>query len=341
MDYCVQGFRKIDTDKWEFANEAFQRGKRHLLKNIQRRKSPQSQQIGSYVGPFDDIEKLRKERSVLMQQVVELQQQQRGTTSQMEAVNKRIKAAEQRQKQMISFLAKLFQNPAFIARLREQKEQGDIKASNTRRKLVRHQPYEPGKADLAVEGQIVKYKRDWSNLTIPSVEQQSPGDLFEGLASLNPTPVMPQEYMDVSKQVGEEASSHGKSENDPYLKGKNVVIDPQLEVSPGYLVSFPEDLVMEEKNVAGFSSPGMENFVKQEDLWSMGFDTGGVVSGTGNELWGNLADTDVADLGISGGFSDIWDLSSLNAGGSGVDLWPAGETPSDEPESQAGQPQNK
>ncbi|KAK8553911.1 hypothetical protein V6N13_072839 [Hibiscus sabdariffa] len=137
------GFRKIDTNKCEFANEAFQRGKRHLLKNIQRRKSLQSQQ-----------------------EVVELQQ---GTARHVEVVNKRLQSAEQRQKQMVSFLAKLFQNPAFLAHLRQKKELGEIGSLKMRRKFVKHQTVELIDSETPAEGQIVKYDRpDWRNIFISS-----------------------------------------------------------------------------------------------------------------------------------------------------------------------------
>ncbi|XP_031270944.1 heat stress transcription factor A-3 [Pistacia vera] len=300
------GFRKIDTDRWEFANEAFQRGKRHLLKNIQRRKMPQSQQIGSYTGPSaeavtpgmkDDIEKLRKERCMLVQEVVELQQQHRGTASHVEAVNQRLQAAEQRQKHMVSFLAKLLQNPAFLACLQQKKEKGDIDSSRMRRKFVSHQPHGPSKPASSVEGQIVKYRPDWRNLNIPSVVpeidpapvEHSPDYLLEDVVGIGSgTESMPfhfenvrpldfavsdklaveQGFTKAPEQLGEETLRLGSV--DPSAKGKSVM-SPQHEVSPEYFLSFPENLE-KGKNIPEYSSPGMESIIKQEDIWSMGFD---------------------------------------------------------------------
>ncbi|KAI9154407.1 hypothetical protein LWI28_025956 [Acer negundo] len=308
------GFRKIGTDRWEFANEGFQRGKRHLLKNIQRRKSHQSQQVGSYIGPSSDagksgmicdIEKLRKEGSILMQEVVELQQQHRWTASHVEVVNQKIQVAERRHKQMVSFLAKLLQNPAFVSRLQQKKEQGDASSSRMRRKFVKHQPHELGKLDSTVDPDCN-----------PVPFEQSPDYLLDGMPfqfgdtasaelAVSDELAMAQEFIKAPEQLGEGTSS--LEGGDPLLKGKNVT-SPQQEVSPEYFVSSPEDSVKEKHILHGIE-------FKQEDIWSMGFDSGAGISNSSNELLSNLANFDVLELGMSSGLSDIWDITSLQAAG--------------------------
>ncbi|XVE76029.1 hypothetical protein DITRI_Ditri12bG0140200 [Diplodiscus trichospermus] len=350
------GFRKIDTDKWEFANEAFQQGKRHLLKNMQRRKSPQSQQVGKYFGPSTEagrsalegeIERLRKEKSMLMQEVVELQQQHRSTACYVEVVNQRLQSAEQRQKLMASFLAKLFQNPAFLARL-GQKEQGELGSPRPRRKFVRHQQLELVDSEPPVEGQILKYRPDWRNIAIstsapdlnPIYVEQSLDHLPEGVAGVglgaegfpfqvdnevivSEESVAARGFLGTPKSVGGGLSEVGSK--DPHFKGKNVM-GSEVVVNPGYFVSFPEDLV-KQNGTPEFSSPIAESLSKEGDIWSMGFDVTAGMSGSTNELWGNVKSYDIPELGVTGGLSDVWDLGFLQATeDSGIDEWPAKES---------------
>lgn len=370
----MQGFRKIDTDRWEFANESFRRGEKHLLKNIHRRKSTQSQQVGSHTGSLteagrsgldSEVERLRKERSVMMQEVIELQKQQSGTVHDVQSVNQRLQAAEQRQKQMVSFLAKLFQNPAFLARLKQKKQQGEIGSSRMKRKFVKHQQHQHALPESSMEGQIMRYMPDWRNITLSSVVpdtspasiDQSPDYLSEGMVGLGlgseamplPEIVAPDEFaisdelgvgqgfIKTPEQVGEGQSS--MQFEDPKLKGK-IDMSPQNEAGLEYFVSFPEDLGME-KSFPELSSPGMERIVKQEDVWSLAFNTSAGMSSSSNVPWDNFFGYDMPELGSTGGFSDIWDIGSGQAGGGlSMDKWLADESPVDESDSQAGQPKD-
>ncbi|XP_034913696.1 LOW QUALITY PROTEIN: heat stress transcription factor A-3-like [Populus alba] len=368
------GFRKIDTDRWEFANESFRRGEKHLLKNIHRRKSTQSQQVGSHTGSLteagrsgldSEVERLRKERSVMMQEVIELQKQQSGTVHDVQSVNQRLQAAEQRQKQMVSFLAKLFQNPAFLACLKQKKEQGEIGSSRMKRKFVKHQQHQHALPESSMEGQIMRCMPDWRNITLSSVVpdtspasiDQSPDYVSEDMVGLGlgseamplPEIVAPDEFaisdelgvgqgfIKTPEQVGEEQSS--MQFEDPKLKGK-IDMSPQNEAGLEYFVSFPEDLGME-KSFPELSSPGMERIVKQEDVWSLAFNTSAGMSSSSNVSWDNLVGYEMPELGSTGGFSDIWDIGSGQAGGGlSVDKWLADESPVDESDSQAGQPED-
>ncbi|GLT71268.1 hypothetical protein SLA2020_433010 [Shorea laevis] len=66
------GFRKIDPERWEFANEDFVKDQKHLLKNIHRRKPihSHSHPQGSMVDPDravldEEIERLSQEKAAL------------------------------------------------------------------------------------------------------------------------------------------------------------------------------------------------------------------------------------------------------------------------------------
>lgn len=126
------GFRKIDPDKWEFANEGFLRGQRQLLKNIKRRKNPSQPlsiqqgidpcvEVGRF-GLDGELDRLKRDKQVLMMELVKLRQQQQSTRAYLQAMEQRLQTTEMKQQQMMSFLARAIQNPVFLQQLVQQKE---------------------------------------------------------------------------------------------------------------------------------------------------------------------------------------------------------------------------
>ena len=124
---CTQGFRKVDPDRWEFANEGFLAGQRHLLKTIKRRRnvSQSLQQKGGSgacveVGEFGlegELERLKRDRNILMAEIVRLRHQQLNSREQLNSMETRLQATEKKQQQMMSFLAKALSNPSFMQQL--------------------------------------------------------------------------------------------------------------------------------------------------------------------------------------------------------------------------------
>ncbi|KAJ4760444.1 Heat stress transcription factor A2b [Rhynchospora pubera] len=126
------GFRKVDPDKWEFANEGFLRGQRHLLKTIKRRKPPthpvsSQQSHGPYLelGQFQydsEIERLKRDKQLLMTELVKLRQEQQTTRAHLKAMEDRLQGTEQKQQQMMAFLARVMRNPELLHQLISQNE---------------------------------------------------------------------------------------------------------------------------------------------------------------------------------------------------------------------------
>ncbi|GAB2264948.1 Heat shock factor protein 3 [Dionaea muscipula] len=182
------GFRKVDPDRWEFANEWFLRGQKHLLRSINRRKpahahapllqQPQQQQqqqqqqqpsvqstsscveLGNF-GLDEEVDRLKRDKNLLMQELVRLRQQQQATDNQLQSVGQRIQVMEQRQQQMMSFLAKAMQSPGFLAQIVHQQNESSrqIAGISKKRRLPTHDEASTGVMNpAALDGQMVKYQ---------------------------------------------------------------------------------------------------------------------------------------------------------------------------------------
>ncbi|PSS01987.1 Heat shock factor protein [Actinidia chinensis var. chinensis] len=131
------GFKKIDSDRWEFANEGFQGGKEFLLKNIKRKKNnsqnllqqraimrplPDSAQSGTET----ELEKLRTDGNKMKTEILKLKQQHESTVNHLAMFMDRIKTTESKQQQMFVFLDKALASPVFFSQflqlLRQKRE---------------------------------------------------------------------------------------------------------------------------------------------------------------------------------------------------------------------------
>lgn len=98
-------------------------GQKHLLKNIKRRRNvnqSMSQQsggscveLGQY-GMEEEFERLKRDRSSLISEVMKLKQQHQNSRERIMAMEERVRCTERKQRQMLSFLAKAFRSPMFV-----------------------------------------------------------------------------------------------------------------------------------------------------------------------------------------------------------------------------------
>ncbi|KAJ4848037.1 hypothetical protein Tsubulata_041993 [Turnera subulata] len=126
------GFRKVDPDQWEFANEEFMRGQRHLLKNIYRRKPIHSHSLQNLQGntsPLTEterqefekqIKRLKQDKSLLQLELQRNEREKQEFEYQIESLGERLRVMDSRQVQLMSFLAQLMRRPGFASILMQQ-----------------------------------------------------------------------------------------------------------------------------------------------------------------------------------------------------------------------------
>ncbi|WVZ68951.1 hypothetical protein U9M48_017822 [Paspalum notatum var. saurae] len=148
------GFRKVDTDRWEFAHESFLRGQAHLLPLIVRKKKKKSGAGGGCCRERCEAE--GDEVRGTIRAVQRLREEQRGMDAELQAMDRRLRAAENRPAQMMAFLAKLADDPAVVLRAmlaKKEELKGSppplVEAPGKRRRIGAAEAGAPGDAELA------------------------------------------------------------------------------------------------------------------------------------------------------------------------------------------------
>ncbi|CAN4104592.1 unnamed protein product [Withania somnifera] len=171
------GFRKIDPERWEFANEEFVKDQKHLLKNIHRRKPihSHSHPPGSTVDPEraafeEEIDKLSRDKSGLEANVLKLRQKQSASKLQLEEITGRVGSIEQRQESLLAFVEKAVQNPDFVERVAKKLESMDISAFSKKRRLPQIDSTQPVQESASADNHSSSrvefgtlYHQDFSN----------------------------------------------------------------------------------------------------------------------------------------------------------------------------------
>ncbi|KAL5707391.1 hypothetical protein ACHQM5_018295 [Ranunculus cassubicifolius] len=126
------GFRKIDPDQWEFANDEFIRGQKNLLKNIHRRKPIHSHSLQNHgQGPLteslrqeleEEIEKLKHDKGSLLLELQRHTQERKGMEVRMQSLQTRLQGMEHYQRKTMSYLAQIMQRPGYMPNLMHQPE---------------------------------------------------------------------------------------------------------------------------------------------------------------------------------------------------------------------------
>ncbi|KAI4372807.1 hypothetical protein MLD38_010994 [Melastoma candidum] len=152
------GFRKKDPERWEFSNEDFVKAKKHLLKNIRRRKP-----IHSHSNPpaetadperaacNEEMDRLNSEKATLEAKLSKLKKQQTIGRVHMEELLRQVGSMEQRQDNLLTLLEKSLVHPSFVEHLCRKIEYLDLSVYNKKRRLPSADQSQP-----VVEGGMVE-----------------------------------------------------------------------------------------------------------------------------------------------------------------------------------------
>jgi heat shock transcription factor len=258
----MQGFRKVDSDRWEFANEGFQGGKKHLLKTIRRRSKYNKVHQGGFnlmKPPVEsEVEKLKKDQNMLKLEILKLRQQQENSNIQLTIVHERVRRAELKQYQMMYFLTKMAKRPLFMEQLIQKiKRNREVDGNIDLPKRPRLLGTQGTGVDYRTQGcqQFATLQSDLNGLfpenmntgrmEPPPVPTRMENGLCGSLHELKACGGSRQSVQDVS------SAYHVMSEN---LLGENSVVDEEMDVNDSNIYLELEDLITKPTDWGGSAS---------------------------------------------------------------------------------------
>ncbi|KAJ1263769.1 hypothetical protein BS78_09G212100 [Paspalum vaginatum] len=243
------GFRKIDPERWEFANEDFMRGHTHLLKNIHRRKPVHSHSLQTQVnGPLaeserreleDEINRLKYEKSLLLADLQRQNQQQYGINWQMQSLEERLVQMEQRQRSIVASLCDILQRHGVVSGPATQADQFSKK---------RRVP----KIDFFVDEPMAEEQQVPLVQTTVGAAAETPS--MSPIRLLNAEPFEKMELALVSLENFFQRAGHASAQ-DMYAAAAEAEPSPALAPGPGEMHTAPMDTDANLQSSAGLMNP--------------------------------------------------------------------------------------
>lgn len=173
---CVldQGFRKVDPDRWEFANEWFLQGQKHLLKNIVRRKHSRNSK-------HEELE----DEDIAME-IARLKQEQKSLEEELEGMNKRLEATEKRPQQMMAFLYKIVEDPDILPRMMMENKHRRNQISEKKRRLMMSSASSSNSSGMALTNSV-KTEEDEAG-TLGVISSPETGVEMDSFCQSSPSP---------------------------------------------------------------------------------------------------------------------------------------------------------
>ncbi|KAI4347129.1 hypothetical protein L6164_007972 [Bauhinia variegata] len=165
------GFRKVDPDRWEFANQWFLRGQKHLLKNVVRRRHMQRNSSSYFQGKHEELD----EEAIVME-IARLKEEQKALEHELHGMNKRLEATERRPQQMMAFLCKVADDPDVFSRILIERGKRQLSGEKKRRFIS-----PPSTSSSSSSGMAVKRELDDEEPTAVGgiISSSSPENGFE------------------------------------------------------------------------------------------------------------------------------------------------------------------